>query len=287
MIGLDMTQTRGLLEDATDIITRLLRSDQPVTFENDRWTLKDARLHLRPYSRPHMEIAIAAVVSPSGPRLAGRYGHSLLSIGATQQGGFDALGMHWDVMEERSAHYGTKVDKAGWRLQAPIHIAETREQAYKDVAHGIEAFFDYTSNVAAFAGGKASPMASFQQGSGSNISKLIDLVNESGFGVIGTPDDAADIIQRLWVQSKGFGCFLQMAHDWAAPAPQLRSYELFAREVIPRFQGHAAASYLSRDRARAVRQAMLANTDIGIEQAKARYEAEKTAGQKDTAPVQN
>src|SRR6516165_5808827 len=93
MIGLDMPQTRDLLDDAVDIITRLMRSDDPVTFENGRWTLRDARLHLRPYSQPHMEIAIAAVASPAGPRLAGRYGHGLLSIGATLAAGFDVPGL--------------------------------------------------------------------------------------------------------------------------------------------------------------------------------------------------
>ena len=32
----------------------------------------DARLHLRPYSEPHFDVAVAAVASPTGPRLAGR-----------------------------------------------------------------------------------------------------------------------------------------------------------------------------------------------------------------------
>src|SRR5256714_13364283 len=65
MIGIDMPATRQLLEDATDVIVRLMRSDEPVTFQNDRWTLNEARLHLRPYSHPHMDLAIAAVASPS------------------------------------------------------------------------------------------------------------------------------------------------------------------------------------------------------------------------------
>src|SRR4029450_1732412 len=81
MIGLDMPKTRDLLEDAVEVITRLMTSEEPVNFENDRWTLRDARLHLRPYTQPHPEIAIAAVASPAGPRLAGRYGHGLLSGG--------------------------------------------------------------------------------------------------------------------------------------------------------------------------------------------------------------
>src|SRR5690606_32193028 len=110
MIGLDMPQTRELLEQAVDIIVRLMRSDEPVTFRNDRWVLDEARLHLKPYTRPHPEIAVAAVASPAGPRLAGRYGLGLLSVGATLAAGFDALALHWEVMEERAAHYGATVD---------------------------------------------------------------------------------------------------------------------------------------------------------------------------------
>ena len=80
-----------------------------------------------------------AVASPSGPRLAGRYGVGLLSIGATQAAGFDVLGLHWDVMEERAATFGTVADRAKWRLVGLMHIAETKEQAAKDVEYGIRA----------------------------------------------------------------------------------------------------------------------------------------------------
>src|SRR5829696_3955123 len=60
MVALDQSQTRELLAEGTDIIMRLLRSDEPVTFKNDRWDLRDARLHLRPYSNPHFDVAVAA-----------------------------------------------------------------------------------------------------------------------------------------------------------------------------------------------------------------------------------
>ena len=43
---------------------------------------------------------------PPGPRAAGRFGGGLLSIGATSRGGFDVLGSHWTVMEERAAEFG-------------------------------------------------------------------------------------------------------------------------------------------------------------------------------------
>jgi limonene 1,2-monooxygenase len=63
-----------------------------------------------------------------------------------------------------------------------------------------------------------------------------------GFAVIGSPDDAIAQLERLEEQSGGFGCYLHMAHDWADWEPTKRSYELFARYVMPRFQA------LSRNR---------------------------------------
>ena len=113
----------------------LLTSEEPLTFHNERWDLRDARLHLRPYSVPRFEVAVAAVASPAGPQIAGKHGIGLLSIGATQAAGFDALALHWDVMQERAAHYGSTVDRRDWRLVGLMHIAETREQAYRDVEY--------------------------------------------------------------------------------------------------------------------------------------------------------
>jgi limonene 1,2-monooxygenase len=269
MIGLDMPQTRELLEDAVDIITRLMRSDEPVSFENARWTLRDARLHLRPYTHPHPEIAIAAVASPAGPRLAGRYGHGLLSVGATTAAGFDVLALHWNVMEERAAHYGVTVDRDAWRLVGLVHLAETQEQAYKDVEHGIVQWFDYFQHTAAF------PQMAV---AGAAVRECIDFVNQSGLGAIGTPDDAIAQIERLREQSAGgFGAFLQLAHDWAAPAARLRSYELFARHVAPRFQGQYQPTIDAKARARAARPALAENNLKAVQQATAKYQAELEA----------
>jgi limonene 1,2-monooxygenase len=270
MIGLDMPQTRELLEDAVDIITRLMRSDEPVNFENSRWTLRNARLHLRPYSHPHPEIAIAAVASPAGPRLAGRYGHGLLSVGATTAAGFDVLALHWNVMEERAAHYGVTVDRNAWRLVGLVHLAETREQAYQDVEHGIIQWFDYFQNTAAF--------PQMAVGSGITPRQCIDFVNQSGLGAIGTPDDAIAQIRRLEEQSAGgFGCFLHLAHDWAAPAARLRSYDLFARHVAPHFQGQHQATTDARTRAREAREVLAQDNLKAVAASTARYQAELEA----------
>ena len=228
MLGLTPTDTRELLEVDLDIIMRLLRGET-VSQQTKTHTLVDARLHLRPYTEPCFEIAVAAVASPAGSRLAGRYGIGLLSIGATlTKEGFDALAHHWNVVQERATHYGQTVSRRDWRLVGAMHIAETREQAYKDVEHGIETWFRYFQKTAAF------PQMAVE---GGNLTEMIDFVNEAGIGAIGTINDARAQVQRLWDQSGGFGCMLLLGHEWANPHATKRSWELIAQHVMPHFQG--------------------------------------------------
>jgi len=54
--------------------------------------------------------------------------------------------------------------------------------------------------------------------------------------VIGTPDDAIEQIRSLEERSGGFGTLLLLAHDCADPEKTAKSYELFARYVIPALQ---------------------------------------------------
>jgi limonene 1,2-monooxygenase len=237
MMGIEVAKQREMMEEAFEAIIELLQGEKPVTRTTDWFTLRDARLQLRPYSDPCFEIAVAAQVSPSGPRLAGRFGTSLLSIGATSAGGFDILGSHWQVMEERAEEFGTTVDRRGWRLVGPMHIADTKEQAYEDVRFGLPQWVDYFQRVAALPLGPDT----------TDVAEMADAMNASGFAVIGTPDDAAAQVQRLIDQSGGFGTFLVMAHEWADTAATRRSYELLARYVFPRFQGSAEMTTASRD----------------------------------------
>jgi limonene 1,2-monooxygenase len=271
MIGVPQSETRRLLEESLGVIMRLLTSEEPVTFKNERWDLREARLHLRPYSNPLFDIAVAAVASPSGPRLAGRYGVGLLSIGATMAAGFDALALHWDVMEERARHFGTTVDRTKWRLVGLVHCAESKEQAYRDVAYGIEQWFRYFQAVAAF------PQMAVP---GDNVDEMVSFINDSGFGAVGTPDMVAEQIDRLMKQSNGgFGCYLMLAHEWANPEATLRNYDLIARYVMPRFQGQARSTIEAAERARAARPELADQQSRAVEAMRAKYQAEVGAAE--------
>ena len=267
MMGIDPARQRDMMEEALEAIVALLDGSEPVTRDCGWFTLRDARLQLRPYTHPSFEIAVAAQVSPAGPRAAGRFGLSLLSLGATSTSGFDMLGIHWGVMEERAAEFGTVVDRRKWRLVGPMHIAPTMEQARRDVEYGLVQWVDYFQNVAAL------PIAPDT----TSTQDIVDAINGTGLAVIGTPDDAVAQIQRLIDQSGGFGTFLFMAHEWADRQATLASYELFAREVMPLFQGSTPSLVNSRDWAAENRPAFIGQATNAVMQAVSDHYAEKAA----------
>lgn len=268
MIGLTPTETRELLGENLDIITRLLRGES-VTRRTKTHNLIDAQLQLRPYSDPCFDITVAAVASPTGPRMAGQHGVGLLSIGATlSQDGFDALAHHWNIVEERAAHYEQPVpNRDNWRLVGLMHIAETREQAYLDVEYGIEHWFNYFQKVAAF--------PQMAVGDSADVKGMIDYINEAGIGAIGTVEDAKAQVQKLKDQSGGFGAMLMLSHEWANPEATKRSYELIAQHVFPEFQGQAHSTLAAKERATGTREVHAQTQLDAVEHMSKIYEAEK------------
>ena len=82
MLGIDPGTQRRRMDESLGIIMRLLRETEPITYESDWFTLREALLHLRPYTQPHFPIAVAAAGSPSGMVLAGKHGAAVLSLSA-------------------------------------------------------------------------------------------------------------------------------------------------------------------------------------------------------------
>ena len=275
MMGIDPNRQREMMEESLEAILALLTSDEPVNMQTDWFTLRDARLQLRPYTHPRFDVAVAAQVSPAGPRAAGRFGVSLLSLGATTAGGFDVLGAHWQTCEERAEKFGTTADRRSWRLVGPMHIRETEEQARADVEHGLADWVRYFQEVAAL------PIAPQTD----DHTTLLEAMNASGIAVIGTPDMAAAQIQRLIDQSGGFGTYLFMAHEWADREATLASYELFAREVMPRFQGSSERAVRSRDWAAENRPEFMGAAINAVGKAITDHMAEKEAAQKEASPA--
>jgi hypothetical protein len=96
---------------------------------------------------------------------------------------------------------------------------------------------------------------------------LIEGMNAFGGGVVGTPDDAIACIKHLQEISGGFGCLLNLGHEWTTPEKTLRSYEMFAQHVMPHFQDTASWIERSRDWTLANKEALAERTVSAITKA--------------------
>lgn len=236
MLGVEVAKQRDRMAEALDVILRLMKGDV-VTEKTEWYDLRNARCQLLPYTKPMPEVAVASSLTPSGGKIAGKYGLGMLCVAATVARGYDALDVNWRVAQEAAAARGATMDASRLRLVGPMHIAETREKARANVRFGLEKWASYFAKV--------SPLTQNEAFAGDG--DLADRMVASGQAVIGTPDDAIEQLTRLEKKQGPFGAFLHLATNWADFEATKKSYELYSRHVLPKFNGSNTARSDSLD----------------------------------------
>ncbi|MCH2350779.1 MAG: LLM class flavin-dependent oxidoreductase [Pseudomonadales bacterium] len=228
-LGVDPMLLRDRQYEAMGVIRQLFESNERITVESEWFTLKDAKLQLKPLQK-RMEFCVASIVSPSGMTLAGKHEAGILSIGSTSKAGIRALPMQWSFAEESAAKHGNTVDRKNWRLVLSWHIAETREKAREQAKEGL---FRHNNEYT---------VGTLAAGEGMTFQTPDEAVDEMAFSddavnVIGTPDDLVAKIKEMTKLSGGFGTVIGFVHDWANREDTKRSWDLVARYVIPEVNG--------------------------------------------------
>jgi limonene 1,2-monooxygenase len=219
MLDVPIPKSRERLVEGIDVIVRLLEGET-VTEDTDWYRLRDAHVHLEPFTYPRPRLAGASLQTPTGALAAGRYDMALLCANA------GAVQNAWTLASGAAHEHGRTFDRAEVRVVASFHLAESREEALKQIQFGAADWLEYLHVIRPpTAGGKDSP--------GDPVEKVIAARN----GIVGTPDDAVEALERLWDQTGGFGCLLLSGTNWMDFQATKRSYELFMRYVLPRFNG--------------------------------------------------
>jgi limonene 1,2-monooxygenase len=256
MLGIPAAEIRDRMEQNLEAILHLLTSTEPLTASGPGWEMHDAVLQLRPYQRPHPPLAIPSLESPFGMALAGRVGAAPLSLFF----GVSDLPAQWAITEDAAARAGRTASRDDWRIVVPVHLAETREQAVEEIRSGAgEWMFEYVQALT----GRPAPVPGPKH-------MAVDQMIEAGSWVVGTPDDLIEFIRGLEDRTGGFGTFLAWGHEWAGPEATLRSLDLFARFVMPQFQGSLDGLQASGDVARAKAAGLHQQRVAGVEAARQR-----------------
>jgi limonene 1,2-monooxygenase len=263
MFGLAPADLRPRMDEALDCIAALLRGET-VTRKTSWFELQEARLSVGCYSQPTMPMAIASVRSPAGAVAAGRYGAGLLVLSGVDDASLKHHVANWKIYEETCGRHGHVADRSRWQFTVQMHLAESREQARKDVEYGLEKWIGYANDIVP----APHPPA---RGQSDPARWMVD--NQRA--IIGTPDDAVERIQHMLDVTGGFGGILVFAQDWANWQATQRSLELIAEEVRPRLRNSNALRQASYDRNAPIYDQNRALALTAVEEAQARYEMAK------------
>tara|TARA_B100000686_G_scaffold126486_1_gene133866 strand:+ start:166 stop:1311 length:1146 start_codon:yes stop_codon:yes gene_type:complete len=236
-LGIDPPTQRPRMDESIGIIKRLLTEENPITYESDWFKLNEALLHLKPYTKPHFPMAVAAAQSPSGMVAAGKHGLGVLSVSVVRGGAVTSnLGDFWKIAEDTAEEHGKTVDRKEWRLVVGVHLAESKKEALDQARERSAAFqYDYFHKTLGTEFEFKGPR-----------DKIVDYMVDSGAWCVGTPDDLIAKIYELDEITGGFGGFLIQANEWGTREQVKHSYELLARYVMPHFQGSLENIYTSQ-----------------------------------------
>jgi limonene 1,2-monooxygenase len=205
-----------------------------------------------------MPVAVASAESPAGMITAGKHGAGVLSLGVVSGlRGAVNLPQQWAIAEEQSAKHGKTMNRANWRLVIPVHLAESRKEAFDDCRAGAARW----------------QREYFVRTLGRNFptdfpdDQVIDRMSDAGAWIVGTPDDLIAAINRFDEVTGGFGGLMVTTVEWTSREKVWKSYELIADYVMPHFQGSLVALEASNQRSRAISTQLSAARDASLEQA--------------------
>ena len=261
-LGIDPPTQRPRMDESIGVIKRLLTEKDPITHTSDWFTLKEALLHLRPYTQPHFPIAVAAAQSPSGMVAAGKHGLGVLSVSVIRGGSVSSnLGDFWKIAEETAEKHKQTVDRNEWRIVLHVHLADSKKEAIEQVRERSASYqYDYFHQTMGMPFDYEGPKE-----------KIVDYMTQNGAWCVGTPDDLIAKIHELNEQSGGFGGFMIQATEWGTREQVLHSYELIARYVMPHFQGSLTNLQTSQKWSQDHREELQSLKNVSIEKAMSQY----------------
>ena len=119
MMGIDVPSQRDMMEEALEAILALLAGESRSPARPTGSPSATPACSCGPTADPASRSRWPPRCRRRAPRRRQVRRVAAVASAPPAQGGFDLLGSHWEVMEERSAEFGTTVDRRNWRLVGP------------------------------------------------------------------------------------------------------------------------------------------------------------------------
>lgn len=233
--AVDREESQERFQEAIRVVQGLWTTPE-FTHKGRYFSVNRANLVPLPLQKPHPPTYIAATRTPATLEFAVSTGHPLI-MGVVLDTA-DAVDL-CEQFVKKSKAAGHNVPMSAIPLFRYLYVAETEAQARQDTEAALNWTLDVGQWRREFAEGSEVPhlLADWRR-TRTELPRSYEYLLENR-AFIGTPDQCADKIRALREQGiEYFGCnfsFGDMPQDKV-----LRSMELFAKEVMPRFQSTPA-----------------------------------------------
>ena len=245
--NLDKDRTAMFVE-SIDHILAIWSGEPPYERVGEHWTVSTARTEIsdlgqgrviKPYQLPHPPIVVTAVAPFSkGVTEAAKRGWDPISANFLLP---KWVASHWPKYVEGCEQAGRSADFANWRVAKSVFVADDMETARRYATSPEGPYYGYYRSIVTkmIRNGRANLFKADQNAPDSSVTveaAVEDLV------IWGTPEKVADDLAAFREQVGPFGTLLYAGHDWADKKLAIRSMELMAQEVAPRFSDDEPAA---------------------------------------------
>ena len=189
-------------------------------------------VYMKPYQKPHPPIAVAGVSEKSETLvLAGERGWIPMSLNIVPP---RILDTHWRSVEQGAEKAGRKAERFTWRIARDIYVADSTEQAKKEVLDGViardwrEYFLPLLAKIRFLPLTKIDPEMPDED-------VTLEYLMENVW-IVGSVEDVTKKIRKLYEDVGGFGHLLAIGHEWEPRDKWTHSMDLLANRVMPALQ---------------------------------------------------
>ena len=238
MMGIDPVNQRRMMEESLEAIYALFASKSPSRARPTGSSMNDGRLQVRPYTYPHPEIAVAAMVTPSGPRLAGQHG-VVVAVAVDADGRRVRRHRQGVGRRERAGGEGRRPDARPPELAHPRHDAHRRDAVTRRSTTACTASRSSPTTSAAAPASCRWPRRSTGPAPTRDVRRGVRRVAVVGdrharrrHRIHRRPHRAVGRLRHVPACSATTG---------RRPSARMNCYRLFAEKVMPHFQGQLNA----------------------------------------------
>ncbi len=236
--GVSMDDSRARFEERIGVIQRLWTEGR-VTHEGRFDRFHDVHLTPRPVQRPHPPIFIAAVSTAESFVWAGERGYHLMIVPFA--GSLERTAAFVRSYREAWAKAGHPPGQEQIQMSFHCYLAETHAAAVAGFQRPVERYVEvFSEALGSWESRESSNYAGYQRLVEAVRAQTPDSLREGRVAFVGTP---AEVVEQVQFVVDTFGEVepsMQVNFGGMAQAEALRTVELFARELMPAFQGGAA-----------------------------------------------